>query len=175
MVKKRAFRDPDIKITARIQLWNAAIYSILKYGLSAIKISDQYRKKIQQFASKCTRSIVEANENTKMTGKTGSRTNHLTNKKIRIKHGIPTTESRIYAEKLCDIYRWYTAQSSNYLNNTEEYDIDMNYLNHNIKNTQDILTRQRKNDVLEQNEQKQLGNINAFCKKGNLAQIKRKF
>ena len=69
---KRAFPCQEIQITERLQLWNAAIYGILKYGLIAIKIGDQSHIKIQQFESKRILSIVEAGGgDRKMTIRTG--------------------------------------------------------------------------------------------------------
>ena len=69
------------------------------------------------------------------------RGNHLTMKQIRIKHGTPTTESKIYTENLRYIYRWYATQSSTYLNNKDEYDMDIKHFNHMVMNLQSIIAK----------------------------------
>ena len=59
-IKRRACLDPEFKTNIRLQLWNTAIYSILKYVLIALKISESAAIKIRQFTSKCVRDIGEA-------------------------------------------------------------------------------------------------------------------
>ena len=60
LIKHRASMWRDIQIRIRLQLRAAAIYSILDYGLSEIRIAVTMHGEIQQYASKCVRSIVEA-------------------------------------------------------------------------------------------------------------------
>ena len=60
-IERRAFLYNDINVAVGIQLWNTAIYSILKYGLCALKMSDPVMIKLQQFCSKCIRNIAETN------------------------------------------------------------------------------------------------------------------
>jgi len=129
--------------------------------------------KIQQFTSKCIRNIVEAsnrNDNNNVNEDGNWKTNHSTNKQIRITYGIPTIESRIFAEKLCDIYRRYATKSSTYLNNSTEYDMDINQLNRMIRNKQGLINSKNKNDVLTQNEQKQFDDLRAFRNNENQPQ-----
>ena len=98
--------------------------------------------KIQQFASKCNRGIVEA-------GKTfGENPNewgneHETNEEIRRKRKTPAIESRINGGNICNIYRWYTAKSSTYPNNQQTYQAELNYLNIKCRRIQLALNYQR--------------------------------
>ena len=53
----------EIHLKTRLQLWNAAIYSIPKYGLCTLKISEAMMIKLHQFCSKCIRNITESDNN----------------------------------------------------------------------------------------------------------------
>ena len=126
---------------ARIQLWNAAIYSILKYGVIAILISEEMQIKIQQFPSKRIRSIVETNEQEENeTNDWGG--NRLTNFIMR-KQQIPTIQSELYSGELCDIYRWYATKESTYLNNQNSYRADIAYLEMKCNRIKQIITAQQ--------------------------------
>ena len=88
--------------------------------------------KLQQFVSKCTRDIVEAGDrNKERSNQTESheewKEKHQANIQIRKTNRIPTLESKLYGEKLCDIYRWYTKKASTYLNNKNEFEADKNH------------------------------------------------
>ena len=50
-IKRMAVIDGDINVEYRIQLWNDAIYSIVKYGRSTSKISESMQLKIHKFPS----------------------------------------------------------------------------------------------------------------------------
>ena len=94
LIKHRSFIDPGIKLKARLQLWNAAIYSILRYGLCTLRIQEAMQIKLQQFTSKCTRDIVEAGEQYSENPDEWAK-EHATNEDIRRGSGIPTIESRL--------------------------------------------------------------------------------
>ena len=92
VIEIRAVIGKAINIHYRIQLWNTSIYSITKYGVSTLKISEAMRVKIQKFASKCTRDIAEAG--TKDAKKPGKRVEEReTNEAIGRRSRIPTTET----------------------------------------------------------------------------------
>ena len=73
-------------------------YSILKYGLSTLKISEAVRIKMQHFTSMCLRGIVEAGGNPSNWEK-----ERETNEAIRRRYGVPPLETEIYEGKIFDI------------------------------------------------------------------------
>ena len=117
-----------------MQLWETAIYSILKYGLCALKIRDAMMVKLQQFTSKCIRDIVGAGDKEKQTIQRKTETSaqwkekRKTNVQIRRDEGTPTIVSKIYGWKLRNIYRWCVTKAETVLNNQNELNGDINYL-----------------------------------------------
>ena len=101
--------------------------------------------------------------------------NHLANKHIRAKYNMPTTESKIYAVELCEIHRWYTTLSSTYLNNQNEYVIDINYLNNQVLNLQNITKKECSYETLNQREQERLTELKNMCKKENMNKYEDKY
>ena len=69
---------------------------------------------------------------------------HKTNENIRRGHRIPTIESEIKGEKLCNIYRWRTTNSSTYLNRQQAYNAEINYLNIKCEDFKEILNNKNK-------------------------------
>ena len=95
-------------------MWNAAINSVMKYSMTTINRTQAADEKMQQFASKCLRSIIYGkniiNENEQ----------RITNYDLRAENNISTTHSQLTRDKICDIYRWKTSLSPSYLNNKED-------------------------------------------------------
>ena len=58
LVKQRAFQDPDINLEIKTDLWNAAIGSILRYGITTLTTSKKTDQMIQRFATKCLHRIL---------------------------------------------------------------------------------------------------------------------
>ena len=58
IIKYRVFQDREIKMGNELDLWNAEIGSVLKYGLATIRITEETGREIQQFSSKCTDEIL---------------------------------------------------------------------------------------------------------------------
>ena len=159
-IKYRAFLDNGINVAIRIQLWNTAIYSILKYGLCTLKISESVIIKLQQFCSKCIRDIAETNENKQHNNTEQNETSeewerkHKTNKQIRGENNLPATESKIYSEKLCSIYRWETTDANTFLNNQDEFSADLSHVGTLCIRLKDINQGKMNNNVLNESEQK---------------------
>ena len=102
-------------------------YSIVDYGMSSLGIAEPTHRKIQQFESKCIRSMAEEGitygENLNNWGQ-----ERETNENIRRAPRITTTESEIYGGKLCNIHRRYTTKAGPTLNNINEYNAEINYM-----------------------------------------------
>ena len=106
LIKQRGFLDHEIHTKARLQLRNAAIYSILDYGQSTLKITEAMQIKIQQCASKCIRRIVEAGKNFGVNPNERA-SEHDANEEIRRINHIPTIESRLQGGALQHISAVY--------------------------------------------------------------------
>ena len=113
-IKKRVFLDKEIKPKIKLDLWNAAINSVMKYSMTTINKTQAADEKMQQFASKCLRSIVYGNN------AINENEHRNTNYDLRVENNISTTHSQLIRDKICDIYRWKTSLSPSYLNNKED-------------------------------------------------------
>ena len=126
--------------------------------------------KIQQFCSKCIRSIVESNNKEQHNNARQSETDeewketHKTNQQIRRDNAVPTIESKIYSEKLCCAYRWKSTNANAYLNNQEELEADLSYLNIKCERLKNIINEKLKNNVQTDRPQN-LGRLHIFHKK----------
>ena len=78
IIKKRILSDKEIRNKVKLDLRNAAIMSIMKYGISTITTTQASGGKMQPFASKCIRSIVIGNN----TNGENNRINNYTVRKI---------------------------------------------------------------------------------------------
>ena len=116
IIKYRSFLDKQIKAKNKFDLWHAAIGSILKYGLTTLRINETADRKIQQFTSKCTNEIIYQKANS-INQEYEKRD---TSEENRTKYCQPTVHSQLHKEKICDTYRWRTTLSPSYLNNQQE-------------------------------------------------------
>ena len=82
----------------KIDLFQAAIGSILKYGIATLRTTEGMDRKLQQFYSRCPREIVYPN------GRNDDERQE-TNDFIRRKFCMPTFYSQIQTEK-SETYRW---------------------------------------------------------------------
>ena len=57
-IKKRVFLDTEIKMKIKIDLFQAAIGSILKYGIATLRTTESMGRELRQFYSRCLREIV---------------------------------------------------------------------------------------------------------------------
>lgn len=75
---------------------------------------------MQKFASTCLRQII--------LGKYDAEKEDfgICNNALIYKHNVPTIHSQLMRAKLCDIYRWGTSVSQEYLNNKAECDDILN-------------------------------------------------
>ena len=114
VVKQRIFLGKQIKNKAEIDLWNAAIGSIMKYGLTTPRIGETLGK-LHQFRSKCIYQIPHANEPQRHNGVSpiDEHQRRQTNYENRRQLRIPTVHSQLRAEKYA-IYRWRTTLSPAY-------------------------------------------------------------
>lgn len=71
-IKRRAFKDTDIRAKSRTDLWNAAIGSTLKYGIAAINTSIANDKLLQKSPTRRIKEITrnESNDNANANGTT---------------------------------------------------------------------------------------------------------
>ena len=92
----RPFLYKEIYVHYRIQLWNAAIYIILKYGLISLEISEAMRIDMQQqFTSKCIRDIAEAGTEETL-NPANLEKEHEANETISRRYGVTTLGAKIY-------------------------------------------------------------------------------
>ena len=113
MIKNRVFLDKEVNTKIKLDLWNAAVNSIMKYSMTTIIKTQAQDENMQKFASKCLRQIV--------IGKFDNGNEPIiSNYNIRKNNNIPTIHSQLMRDKLCDIYRWKTSLSPAYLNNMDE-------------------------------------------------------
>ena len=151
LIKHRAFIDHGVQKTARLQLWNAAIYSILGYGRCALRITEAMQITIHQFSSECIRCVVEDGKH--FGGNPDEWANeHDKNEEMRRINGIPTIESKLRGGQLCNIYRWYATKAIAYLNNKSFYRADIEHLSLKCERMQLIIRQKRKNYVPNQKE-----------------------
>ena len=92
-IKLTAFIDKEIKKPIRIELRNAAIYSIRKYGLRTMGISAAVHVNVQHFATKWIRDIVAAGTNHTQ-NPLEWKSEHETHEIIRRTYRIPTVETQ---------------------------------------------------------------------------------
>ena len=132
LCKKRIFPDPEIANKIKIDLWGAAIGSVFKYGLSLLHINEREDIKLKQFATKRLGRIAkqyqnaENQEENKELIETLTIENKITG--LRRARKVPTSRSRLHVAKIGDIYRWKTALSPAYLNDAQDYNIELQIL-----------------------------------------------
>ena len=100
MIKQRAFQDPDIDLKIKTDLWNAAIGSILRYGITTLTTNKKTDQIIQRFATKCLHRILLNRPDTAPNTPTE---HNIKNIRRRKESQIATQHSRIQKEKLGDI------------------------------------------------------------------------
>jgi len=136
----------------------------MKYGLITLNISESIVIKLQQFRTKCIRSITDVNKNNDQRNNTQTETEeewkekHKTNEQIRKGNMIPTIESKLYGEKLCNIYRWETAKANTYLNNQDELNDDINHISTLCDRLKKVINK-KNNNILNKNEQQSWGRL----------------
>ena len=123
ILKKRVFLDNEIKMKIKIDLFNAAIGSILKYGLSTLRTTETMDRKLQQFKSRCLREITYPNSQT--------HEEQENNEALRKKYCVPTFYSQLHSGKIKDIYRWKTTLAPAYLNNQQEMENELRIWEYN--------------------------------------------
>ena len=96
-IKNKYITNKEINTKLRLQLFDSLIGSILLYSLHIIQLNKTSISKIQSFYSKCVRTISE--------GYYHENNIKINNKTIRIKHNIPTIESKLHYYRMNMLYR----------------------------------------------------------------------
>ena len=162
IIKHRIFLDNQIKKKNRFDLWNAAIGSILKYGLTTLRSTEMMDRKIQQFTSRCMNEIIYAAEKEK--DENENYQTRDTNEYNRTKYCLPTIHSQLQKEKVCDIYRWKTTLSPAYLNNKQDMENEMRLWEFNWYRMKDIMTKHHDEEPLSNEEIQLMGDYQSMCK-----------
>ena len=160
IIKHRVFTGEQIKGKNKFDLWAAAIGAIMKYGLTTLRINENMDRKIQQFTSRCMREIIYP----KTTDKEQDYTKRANNEYNRKKYCLPTINSQLQKERICDIYRWRITLAPAYLNNQLEMETDLRVWEYNWYRAKEIMKKHHDKENMTQDEIEILGDYQSFCK-----------
>ena len=158
IIKGRIFLDSEIKTKNKIDLWNAAIGSIMKYSLTTLRTTEYVDRKIQQFTSRCVDEIIYPRQNQENREYLGRPTNRAN----RTRYCIPTVHSQLQKERICDIYRWRTTLSPAYLNNRQEMETEMRIFEYNWYRMKKIMIKHHEQQNLTENEIQLMGDYQSM-------------
>ena len=110
------FQEESIPIACRLKLWGALIKCILPYGLTP-ELDEREILMLESFQMKCLRYILLGKHQT-----FGNAEDHISNRVLRERWGIPTVKSVINRLYTNEVVRWKCNMSLAYINDQEYVD-----------------------------------------------------
>ena len=130
ILKRRVFQDNEIRPKIKLDIYKAAIGSIVNYGLATLRTNVTMCKKLQQFAARRLREIIHTGNNDEPFDANGRR--------MRESNEIPREENKmtkVYWElqrgKQINIFSWGTAFAHAHLRNQQDMGGELRTLGRN--------------------------------------------